>query len=104
MIAKSARASRPSDLLRRAWSSNRPLAFVGATMLLVLAASLVGLLLDPRVITGAPAWLKPMKFAVSISIYCFTLLWMLTFVRGRRRLVRLITLVTAVALFVEMVL
>ena len=45
-----------------------------------------------------------MKFAVSISIYCFTLIWMLTFVRGRRRLVALISWVTVVALFVEMVL
>jgi hypothetical protein len=34
-----------------------------------LAVSLAGLLLDPRVITGAPAWLKPIKFAISISIY-----------------------------------
>jgi hypothetical protein len=73
-------------------------------MLLVLVVALAGLLLDPRVITGAPAWLKPMKFAISISIYCFTLLWMLTFVRGRPRLVGLISWVTAVALLVEMVL
>ena len=73
-------------------------------MLLVLAVSLAGLLLDPRVITGAPAWLKPMKFAISISIYCFTLLWMLTFVRGRPRLVGLVSWVTAIALLVEMVL
>jgi hypothetical protein len=73
-------------------------------MMFVLVVALIGLLLDERVITGAPAWLKPMKFAVSISIYCFTLLWMLTFVRGRRRFVGLISWVTAVALFVEMVL
>jgi hypothetical protein len=72
-------------------------------MLLVLMVALAGLLLDPRVITGAPAWLKPMKFAVSISIYCFTLLWLLTFVRGRPRLVGLVSWVTAVALLVEMV-
>jgi hypothetical protein len=104
MTAQSVRASGPRDLLGRAWFSSRPLAFVGATMLLVLAVSLAGLLLDPRVITGAPAWLKPMKFAISISIYCFTLLWMLTFVRGRPRLVGLASWVTAIALFVEMVL
>ncbi|MBA3952578.1 MAG: hypothetical protein H0X57_11955 [Rubrobacter sp.] len=73
-------------------------------MLLVLGAALIGVLLDPRVITGAPAWLKPMKFAISISIYCFTLLWLLTFVRGRPRLVGIIGWVTALALFVEMVL
>ena len=104
MTAQSVRASGPRDLLRDAWASSRPLSFVGATMLLVLAVSLAGLLLDPRVITGAPAWLKPMKFAVSISIYCFTLLWMLSFVRGRPRLVGLVSWVTALAPFVEMVL
>jgi hypothetical protein len=104
MTAPSLKSSGPRDVLVRAWASNRPLAFVGATMLLVLVVSLAGLLLDPRVITGAPAWLKPMKFAISISIYCFMLLWMLTFVRGHRRLVGLISWVTAVALLVEMVL
>jgi hypothetical protein len=103
MTAQSARASGPRDLLGRVRSSSWPLAFVGATMLLVLAVSLAGLLLDPRVITGATAWLKPMKFAISISIYCFTLLWMLTFVRGHPRLAGLISWVTAVALLVEMV-
>lgn len=91
-------------MLRWAWDLNRPLAFAGVLMLAVLAVALVGVLADPRVITGDPAWLKPAKFAVSISIYCFTLLWLLTFVRGRERLVRLVSWVTAVALGVEMAL
>jgi hypothetical protein len=90
-------------LLRRAWASSRPLTFVGGAMLLTLAATMAGLLLDPRIIPGAPAWLKPAKFAVSISIYCFTLLWLLTFVRGRPLLVRLVAWATAVALGMEMV-
>lgn len=94
----------PRGVLRRTWTSNRPLTFVGVAMLLVLLGTLVGLAADPRVITGSPAWLKPMKFAISISIYCFTLLWLLTFVRGRPRLVRLISWTTAVALGVEMAL
>jgi hypothetical protein len=101
--AKSVRASGPRAALGRAWYSSRPLTFVGATMLLVLGVAVAGLLLDPRVIIGAPAWLKPMEFAISISIYCFTLLWMLTFVRGHPRLAGLISWVTAVALLVEMV-
>jgi hypothetical protein len=94
----------PRDLLRRAWAFSRPLALVGVAMLLTLLAALAGILVDPRVVTGAPAWLKPAKFAISISIYCFTLLWLLTFVRGRPRLVGLIAWVTAVALLIEMVL
>ena len=95
------RAPNPRDLLRRAWSFSRPLTFVSLAMLATLAATTVGILLDPRVITGAPAWLKPAKFAVSISIYCFTLLWLLTFVKGRPRLVGIVAWTTAIALFVE---
>lgn len=101
--ARRTRVPGPRGLLRMAWASSRPLTFVGGAMLLTLAATMVGLLLDPRVITGAPAWLKPAKFAVSISIYCFTLLWLLTFVRGRPRLVRLVAWATAGALGMEMV-
>ncbi len=73
-------------------------------MVVVLAATLIGLVVDERVITGAPAWLKPMKFAVSTAIYCFTLLWLLTFVEGHRRVVKVVAAVTAVALGIEVVL
>ena len=69
----------PRGIPRRAWESNRSLAFVGFLLLLAL----VGIIVGPRVITEAPAWLKPAKFAVSISIYSFALLWLLTFMRGR---------------------
>lgn len=103
MSARILRMPGPRDVLGRAWSSSRPLTFVGAAMLLTLGVTLLGLLLDPRVITGAPAWLKPAKFAVSISIYCFTLVWLLTFVRGRPRLVNLVAWGTAVGLAIEMV-
>ena len=72
-------------------------------MLVALAVSLVGLLLDPRMITGAPAWLKPFKFAISITLYSFTLLWMLSFVQGRRFLVNMVSLVTLLAFVVEMI-
>ena len=94
----------PRPAIRRAMSINRPLTIAGLAMLLTLAGTLVGLLFDPRVITGASAWLKPAKFAISISIYSFTLIWLLGFVQGRPRLVRLVANVTTVALVVEMVL
>lgn len=93
----------PLAALRRAWRINRPLALVGAAMLVILAAALVGLAVDDRVITGALAWMKPAKFAISIAIYSFTLLWLLTFVEGRRRLVALVSWGTAIAFIVEMV-
>ena len=88
--------------LRRAWATDRLLTLVGLAMLVVLAGTLVGLVVDRRVITGAPAWLKPAKFAISISVYSFTFLWLLGFVQGHRRLVRFAAVVTAVGFAVEM--
>ncbi len=93
----------PRAALRRAFAANRSLTLLGVLMLITLAVSLVGLALDPRVITGAPAWLKPFKFAVSIAIYSFTLLWMLSFVHGRRFLVKMVSSLTLLAFMVEMI-
>jgi hypothetical protein len=47
----------------------------GVSIALLLVA-LVGLLIDPRIITAVPAWLKPAKFAASSAIYLFTLAYM----------------------------
>ncbi|QIK11675.1 hypothetical protein G7Z12_29965 [Streptomyces sp. ID38640] len=44
--------------------------------LAVVAA--VGLLVDDRVLVGAPIWFKPLKFAVSFAVYGLTLAWMLS--------------------------
>jgi len=89
--------------LRRAWRTDKPLTFVGLAMGAVLLIAAFGLVLDHQVITGAPAWLKPAKFAISIAIYSFTFLWLLTFITGHRRLVRTAAWVTAAAFVVEMV-
>jgi hypothetical protein len=70
-------------------------------MLGTLVGTLVGLAVDPQVITGAPAWLKPTKFAISTAIYAFTLVWLLSHVRGHARLVGFIGGATAVALTIE---
>lgn len=89
-------------LLQRAWHTNWPLTMLGVAMILVFLAALAGVLLDHRVITGAPAWLKPAKFAVSVSVYCFTFAWLLGFVESRPRLARLAANVTVVSFIVEM--
>ncbi|WP_375406442.1 hypothetical protein [uncultured Amnibacterium sp.] len=68
---------------------------------LALAVSLVGLAVDPRVIDGAPAWLKPMKFGVSITLYVLTIRWMLGVVRGHRRLLTVVATVILVGLVGE---
>ncbi len=86
------------------WRHNPPLAALVLAMLVIAAVALVGLVVDPRVITGAPAWMKPLKFAISIAIYGATLLWMLTFIPDRPRLVAVISWGIFFALGIEMVL
>lgn len=72
---------------------------------LFLAALIVpfglGVLLDPRIITGAPAWLKPLKFAVSTAIYAFTLAWVFAFLPDWPRIRRVVGAGTAVAFVAE---
>jgi hypothetical protein len=87
-------------LLRSAFAANPALTILAVTMLITFVATLLGIFVDHRVITGAPAWLKPAKFAISVSVYCFTFVWMVGFVENR--LVRLLADVTAASLIVEM--
>jgi len=95
--------ARLHDVLHRAFAANRPLTVMGGAMLITFLATLVGVFVDHRVITGAPAWLKPAKFAISVGIYCFTFVWLLGFVENRPRLVRLVTNVTVTSFVVEMI-
>jgi hypothetical protein len=87
------RATTVRPLLDRVFALNRPLIVLGAVMLLTFLAT---------VVTGVPAWVKPAKFAISISIYAFTFAWLLGFVEGHSRLLRLIANVTVVSIIVEM--
>lgn len=88
--------------LSRAWQTDRLLTVVGLTMLVVFGIALVGLVVDRQVITGAPAWLKPAKFAISLAIYAFTFLWLLTYVKNHPKIVRWAAIITAIATAAEM--
>ncbi|MEV0126002.1 hypothetical protein AB0I16_31410 [Streptomyces sp. NPDC050703] len=69
--------------LWRSW--HRPLVLFSAAMAVVAVVSAVGLLVDDRVLVGAPIWAKPFKFAVSFIAYGLSLAWMLAVLdRGRR--------------------
>ncbi|MFD1874969.1 hypothetical protein [Hymenobacter bucti] len=51
-----------------------------------LAVVALGLLpLDHRLVTGAPAWLKPLKFAVADGLFVWTLAWLLAGLPGAAR-------------------
>ncbi len=60
--------------------------------------------MDPKVICGAPRWLKPAKFAISGAIYTVTLIWLLGQVTVWPRLIRRLTDVSGWLLLGEVVL
>lgn len=51
----------------------RALKFCTIANLVMLAIALLGMLVDDRQLLGENVWLKPTKFAISISIYCITI-------------------------------
>ena len=83
---------------------SRPL--VRSAWLMAALSVLFGVLLlvDPRVVDGAPAWLKPLKFAVSIGLYSATFAWVVRALTGAPRLARLAVTTTVATLLVEMAL
>ncbi|MER6916630.1 hypothetical protein ABT354_33685 [Streptomyces sp. NPDC000594] len=73
-------------------------AIVAGAFLLV---ALVGLVVDPREITGQPAWAKPARFAFSFGLFAVTLIWLMSFVRGHARLVTVMSWTAVVCVAVE---
>ena len=57
------------------WSP--PLMRMTVACLVLLVVALIGLVIDDRVILGAPAMLKPAKFGLSGAVYLFTLAYMI---------------------------
>jgi hypothetical protein len=90
-------------VVKMLWKSSAPLTAASVLMIVALAVAMLGLAADPRVIAGAPAWLKPAKFAVSIGIYTLTLAWIFSLIPAWRRTRRIVGWITAVTLVMEMV-
>ena len=83
------------------WAGSPVLTAAGLLMIGALAASVIGLVVDPRIITGAPAWLKPAKFGVSTAIYMLTLAAIFTQLPEWPRTRRVVGWTTATVLVLE---
>jgi hypothetical protein len=70
-------------------------------MLVVASISVAGILVDPRIITGAPAWLKPLKFAISTAVYSLTLAWIFGWLTDWPRVRRVVGWTTAIVFVLE---
>ncbi|MFF1878312.1 hypothetical protein [Leifsonia sp. NPDC058230] len=82
-----------------AW--HRPLMTVAALMVLCTVICLVGVAVDHRQVTGVDTWLKPLKFSLSIFLYCITWAWLIAHLPKWRRVAHVTGTVVAVALIVE---
>jgi hypothetical protein len=93
---------RAATILRLLRRLNPPLAWAGWVNV-ALALLALGLLpLDHRLVTGVLAWVKPLKFSLSIVAYAWTLAWLLASLPApARRAVRIISWGVAVSMLVE---
>ena len=87
--------------LHRLWTASPPLTVAGLLLLALAPFSIAAMALDPRVIGGAPAWLKPVKFAVSTGVFCLTLAWIFRYLPEWRRLRAVTGWITAAVFVVE---
>src|ERR1044071_6545297 len=86
-----------TEVYRRAFGWHRPLMLFAAFAAAVTLISAIGLVLDDRVLLGAPLWAKPCKFAFSFGLYAVTWAWMLTLQRRHVKLGHRLGTIAAVA-------
>ncbi len=86
------------------YAASPALTVLGFIMAADLVFCVLGLVVDRRVITGAPAWLKPAKFALSTMIAAWSFAFCIASTSIWPRLRRALDVVLAAALFIEIAL
>ncbi len=86
-----------SELLRR----DRLLTWTGLLNLGLAVLATLLLMFDPREVGGINAWIKPLKFCLSITIYTWTFAWLVEYLRHRPKTVRIVSVGTSVCMLME---
>jgi hypothetical protein len=86
------------------WRRDPVLSAVAAINAVLFGAFAVGTVLDPMVVNGEPAWLKPAKFAGSIALVCATLGWLGVHLPVDPDVRRRVSRIVGVGLLIEIVL
>lgn len=103
--SRNSRHSSPATLAglaREVWRTDPLLTATGLVLLALTAPFAFGIWMDQRLITGAPAWLKPAKFAISTGIYTLTLAWIFTYLIEWPRVRRVVGRATAAVMLLEL--
>ncbi len=88
-----------TELARR----NVPLAYSGLLYVVLFVGLAVVAMFDSTEITGVNRWIKPMKFAVSIAIFQWTMGWLMAHLEGREKSVRLISWGFVIVMLAEII-
>lgn len=72
-----------SEFLDNLKNRNRLLYYFGWLNFIAFAACLLLYFIDTTFITGVNAWVKPMKFSLSIAIYSWTFGWLLHYLKSK---------------------
>lgn len=68
------------------WPKNKLLMNLALFHLILSIFSIIGLILDSRLVDGFNPWWKVLRFDLSISIYLITMIWILQFYKDKFRL------------------
>jgi hypothetical protein len=98
------RASQLRRVVAAGYAVSPALTVLGFIMAADLVFCVLGLVVDRRVITGAPAWLKPAKFALSTMIAAWSFAFCIASTGIWRRLTRALDVILAASLFIEIAL
>lgn len=91
------------DLADRVRGWHRPMAWYAGVMVVAAVGSAVGLAVDDRILLGAPIWLKPLKFAISMAVYGLTWAWLYSLLVTGRRLASVVSTAIVAFLAIEYV-
>jgi len=91
-----------NDFLGELYNRNRLLTFFGMANFLLFGLLLLFSMIDDRTFLGINVWIKPMKFAVSIGIFCWTMAWILDYLPEKSQ-VNIIAITIVAMLGIEQV-
>ncbi len=82
---------------------HRPLMLLALAMVAALLVMVPAAAIDPRTVTGAEVWLKPIKFALSVAVYSVSWAFLIHQLERRHRLAAGLATGIATLLTIEMV-
>lgn len=82
---------------------NGSLYWFGWFNVLLLATAVIMFFADDTIIKGINAWIKPMKFAISVTIYAWTFAWLLYYIQ-KEKAKRIVSFGVIICMLVENVL